>query len=443
MRASVAGLAAVLVVALTGCGGNGRPVVKIGVLADCTGFLAGFNDLELASAELPVLERGGRLDGEKPRDGVSGGKVAGRRVDLVTGCAESTTYSVLIAEARRLVENEHVDVLIGPPLDPDSLVLREIARRAPHVTFLVTLSRTQETTLHDPAPNVFRFQPDGAQQSAGLGSYAYNQLGWRTAAVVGEDFATSWPRAAGFIAEFCALGGRIVERLFPPVGSASPALAAKIPRDVDGVALVPSVAFIDWSGFVKAYAKRWPDVADHIVLGPETLILPENRANMARVAEGAIAGGSEPYESENRAWVRMREEFGSRFPGILPPRSVPAEFPIALAYRNAAEAALEALEQVDGDLSEGEARFMAALARLSLETPTGTIRLDRNRQAITPAYLTRVGVDGDAKPVLRTVRVVPGVEQTFNGYFTGSTPPPNATSPACRRATPPRWAAGS
>src|SRR5919198_4130076 len=109
MRASVAGLVAVLAFALAGCGGERRPI-KMGVLADCTGFLAGFNDLELASAELPLLERGGRLDGEKPRDGVSGGKVAGRRVDLVTGCAESTTYSVLIAEARRLVAKETVDV---------------------------------------------------------------------------------------------------------------------------------------------------------------------------------------------------------------------------------------------------------------------------------------------------------------------------------------------
>ena len=50
----------------------------------------------------------------------------------ITGCAESTTYSVLIAEARRLIENERVDVLIGPRLDSDGLVLREIARRSPH-----------------------------------------------------------------------------------------------------------------------------------------------------------------------------------------------------------------------------------------------------------------------------------------------------------------------
>jgi branched-chain amino acid transport system substrate-binding protein len=441
MRASVGGSLAALALALvvTACGGGGNRAIKIGVLADCTGVLAAFNDLELASAEVPLLERGARPRGAKPRDGISGAKVAGKRVELVTGCAESTTYAVLIAEARRLVENEHVDVLIGPPLDSDGLVLREIARRSPNVTFLFTLSRSQETTLRNPAPNVFRFQPDGAQQSAGLGSYAYEQLHWRTAAVVGDDFATSWARAAGFISEFCALGGRIA-RLTTPVGDASPALAAKIPRSVDGVALVPSVSFVDWSAFVKAYARRRPDIAHHVLLGPEILIDPANRANLAHVAQGAVAGGSESYEADNPVWLRLRKEFGHRFPGILPPRSVPAEFPLALAYRNAAEAVVEALERADGDLSGGERRFMAALARVRLETPTGTIRLDRNRQAISSAYLTRLDVEKGGRPVLRTLRVVPGVEQTFNGYFTGSTPPPSATSPACRRASPPPWA---
>jgi hypothetical protein len=42
--------------------------------------------------------------------------------------------------------------------------------------------------------------------------------------------------------------------------------------------------------------------------------------------------------------------------------------------------------------------------------------------------------------VMRTMRVVPDVEQTFGGYFSGTTPTPTRTTPACRRATPPLWA---
>lgn len=72
-----------------------------------------------------------------------------------------------------------------------------------------------------------------------------------------------------------------------------------------------------------------------------------------------VAGGSEPYVAPNRVWLRLREEFGQRFPGVLPSRSVPAEFPLALAYLNA----MAALEQVEGDISGEERRFMAAGAR--------------------------------------------------------------------------------
>ncbi|MDQ3879509.1 MAG: ABC transporter substrate-binding protein [Chloroflexota bacterium] len=441
MRASVVALACLSAFAAAGC--RSEPAIRIGVLSDCTGGLAAFRDLELASAELPFLERGARLTTGKPSDGVSGAKVAGTRVELINGCAESTTYKVLIAEARRLVENEQVDVLIGPPLDSDALVLREIARRSPDVTFVLTLSRAQEATLRHPLRNLFRFQPDGAQQSAGLGSYAYRQLGWRTAAVVGEDFATSWARAAGFIAEFCALGGRITTRLFPPVGTSSSALAERLPRAVDGVALVPSIAFADWSPFVRAYARRRPRVARHLLLGPEMLILSRNRARLAKVATGVVAGGSEPYDSGNPVWRRLRGEFRHRFPGLLPPHSTPAEVPLGLAYRNAMEAVVQALAGVKGDLSRGGRPFMAALARVRIETASGVVRLDANRQAVARAYLTRLDAGATGTPVLRTVRVVPGVEQTFGGYFSGSTAPPSARSPRCRRAHPPPWAATS
>lgn len=441
MQRNLAALLCLVALALAGCGGGGERAIKIGVLADCTGGLGAFNELELASAELPLLERGARLTGSKPRDGVSHANVAGRRVDIVTGCAESTTYEVLIAEARRLVEIEHADVLVGPPLDSDGLVLRELARRSPNVTFVLTLSRSQETTLRDPAPNVFRFQPDGAQQAAGLGSYAYHQLGWRSAAVVGEDFATSWARAAGFIAEFCALGGRITTRIFSPIGAPVSPLVERVPQAVDGVALVPAAAWIDWSGFVRAYARRQRNVAHHLVLGPEMLIVPDIRARLALLADGGIAGGSEPYDVMNSTWLRLRREFGRLFPGLVPGKSVPAEYPLALAYRNATEAVVEALERVDGDLARDQGRFRTALGRLRLETPAGVIRLDANRQAVATAYLTRVAVDGKGKPALRTLRVVPDVEQRFNGYFTRSTPPPSTEAPACRQAQPPLWVA--
>jgi branched-chain amino acid transport system substrate-binding protein len=441
MLPSLRGFVPVAVVAAAlaaaGCGSGGSDTVRIGVLADCSGLFGPLRDLELAAAELPLLERGARAEGSKPSDGVTDAHVAGKRVELVPGCSEWGTYRVLIAGARQLLEQDAVDVLVGPSGESDGLVLKELARRYPAVAFLPAESRAPETTLRRPAPNLFRFQPDAAQLAAGLGSYAFHDLGWRTAAVVAGDYVLSWPEVAGFAAEFCALGGRIVSETWTPAAAPmSAALAANVPRNADGVALLPGIAFVDWSGFVKAYGRRHRDVARRVVLGPETLLEKANRVKAARLAPGIVGGDQGRFDRTNAVWRRMQHVLAQSFPGIVPPRASPAEWPLVVAYRNAMEAAVEGLERSDGD----PARLKPALAHLELDGPTGRIRLDANRQAIAPVHLTRVLRNTAGKPVLQALRVVPNVEQTFGGYFGPTTPPPTATTPACHPATPPPWA---
>src|SRR5262249_44203503 len=139
-------------------------------------------------------------------------------------------------------------------------------------------------------------------------------------------------------------------------------------------------------------------------------------------------------------FLRYRRDFRTFFPGLRPQPATPVDQAIGIAYRDSMEAVLEALERSRGDLSHGERAFSAALAATVLDSPNGRIRLDRNRQAIAPAYLSRVVIDHHGRPALRTIRTVPAVEQTFGGYFSGTTPPPSSVAPACRRAPPPPWA---
>ena len=65
---------------------------------------------------------------------------------------------------------------------------------------------------------MFRYHGDGAQWNAGLGEIAYKKLGWRKAAIIMDDYSFAWTSAAGFIADFCAIGGKITKRVFPPLG---------------------------------------------------------------------------------------------------------------------------------------------------------------------------------------------------------------------------------
>ena len=69
--------------------------MRLGVLTDCQGPLRGFGDGELSGAEMPLLAAGARLRGTGPGGGVTEATVAGRKVELVIGCAESGEYDRL------------------------------------------------------------------------------------------------------------------------------------------------------------------------------------------------------------------------------------------------------------------------------------------------------------------------------------------------------------
>jgi branched-chain amino acid transport system substrate-binding protein len=438
MRAELrlAGLAAAAALALaaSGCGGS-RGALKVGVLIDCQGVFSAISEGVLAAAELPFLERGGRPAGPKPSDGIAGAKVGGVPVEIVTGCAEITYLSQLIENVRRLVERDKVDVVVGPMLgETDGLVVRDLARRYPRVTFLLGHSRAQETTLHDPAPNVFRFAPDEAQSTAGLGAYAFHRLGWRRAAVVVADNSQAWPEAAGFIAEFCSLGGR-VERI--PVPRSGPgAAAARIPADADGVVALARF-YGDTARFAAAYAQRGSDLGRHLLLGPDAMVFADRKTlrSLAPLLTGVVMSSFGEYQTTGSAWQAFVRRYAARFRNLAVLDN-PANKPLYVDYYTSAEALARALRRSRA----GGNALRNALAETAVDGPAGPVRLDPNRQAIVSTYLLRF--DPASRSLLPTMKVVPNVEQSFGGYFNARTPPPSLSRPGCHRAQPPAWARG-
>src|SRR6516225_9399830 len=114
MRCKCAGWAAVVAVVLTvsACGGDAQRPLRIGVIVDCVGAWRTLGNGELAAAQLPLITRGARPVDEDPSDGTSGGRVAGRRVEIVRGCSESGEFSTVTQVARQLIEREHVDAVV-------------------------------------------------------------------------------------------------------------------------------------------------------------------------------------------------------------------------------------------------------------------------------------------------------------------------------------------
>jgi branched-chain amino acid transport system substrate-binding protein len=281
---------------------------------------------------------------------------------------------------------------------------------------------------------VYRFGTDGAQDVAGLGSYAYRELGWRRAAVVGDPFPLGWHEEAAFVAEFCALGGNVTARLSTPIDLDDPKVAHAL-DGADGVAALVFGGIFTGPEFLPALARAQGSPETRIVVGTYGLDDSNTLMPIDSLPAGVVGASSIPPANSTPAMRRHRTAFTKAFPG-LPPGF--AEAPVVLAFHDAMEGLLRGLEAAEGDLSDGRRRLREELARVRFDLPSSPVRLDRNRQAVRNVYLKRIDYEG-GKQVFRLVRVVPDVEQTFGGLLSKS-PPPGPGSQPCRKATPPPWA---
>jgi branched-chain amino acid transport system substrate-binding protein len=416
--------AAITALALGGCGGDDPPF-KVGVVADCVGINRSFHDAELSGAELPLIERGAKLRGELPADGVTPVEVGGREVELVPGCTEIYEFSALTAEVRRLVEQEDVDAVVAAAGGADEVVLREVAKRYPEVVFLPVVHGPREVTLHEPAPNLFRVVGDHGQGVAGLGTYAYRDLGWRRAAVVLGNWDVGWGERDAFVAEFCSLGGSVESQIaldtFDPAGGD----VDRIPRNLDGVAVFSPQLFGP-AGFLQELARRSPDPAREIVVGPSIADDPA----LLGTTKGAIAevtGGSFVDPERMESYLRSHAE---SFPGI--PTDV-ARGELVTGYRDAVEALLVGLEQASGDAG----RLPDELAGLELDLLGGPVHLDDARQAVISTSLVRIPPAGDTATPVR-LQTIDGVDQSVGGLLEPSLTPGDRPA-SCRRGPTPPW----
>jgi branched-chain amino acid transport system substrate-binding protein len=412
---------------------TGEPI-KIGIFSNNEGAFAPFEGQTWGGAMLPLIARGATPVSGDPTDGVENATIAGHPIEIVYGGSDSTPDKA-VEEARRLVEQEQVDILVGPLSGSEGIAVANYSKEQPGVTFVNGISGAQDTTLKVRSPNFFRFHNDGTQWTAGLGDYAYNELGWRRVVTIGDDYDFPYSQIAGFVAEFCAIGGQVVERLWPPLGEEDySSYIAQIPDDVDGFFM--GVGGTGTVAFVNQYQQLKGNLADRIMGGifmTDPVILKE----IGDQVIGVVTAGMTSGDSQEPAYLEYAESLGQAYPDL----EGTASSVFVYGYYTAMEAIAQALEQVEGDLSDEHAAFRDALTNLTLEAPLGPIKLDENRQAIMDNFLQQIGEDqtGDGIPDVQTIKTIPQVDQTFAGFFSPETPSPDRTNPECKTADPPPW----
>ena len=348
-------------------------------------------------------------------DGVRGLKTAlteanftagGREIEIIIASTDASPDSAVRA-ARKVVEQDGVDIVIGPLSGSEGIAIRDYAKTQPDITFLNGSSAAQETTYVTPAENFFRFNTDGAQWSVGLGDYIYNEKGYRSIATVGEDYSFIYTQVFGLVTEFCAAGGDVTERFWVPLGTKDfGSIIAALPDDVDAIYL--GLGGGDAVNFLSQYQQAGGDAA---LIGGSLMVdgtVLNSKGDEKNALIGTPAAGPQADSWNNPRWKEYVASYKNTF---APEDRFPSPSLLATAYYTATSAALACVDEVGGNLGEGQAAFRSCLSSLELDTPTGTIRLDENRQAIAANFVSEVVENEDGTLSTKMVSMVEGVNQ--------------------------------
>jgi len=334
--------------------------------------------------------------------------VAGKKIQLITGSSDASPDNAIRA-TRKLVEQDGVQLLVGPLSGSEGLAIKDYAKTKPNVTFVNGTSAAQDTTLRNPADNFFRFSTDGAQWMAGLGEYAYKEKGYRSVAVLAEDYSFPYTQVFGFLEPFCRLGGKsaIDARFWVPIGNKDySSVIAALPDDVD--AIYVALGGADSVNFLTQYEQaggELPLIGGSITVDQSVL---GSKGKTRKFVIGTPAAGPISDTWKDSRWDKFVADYKKQFPDGFPSPSL-----FAHGYYINTKAALLGLLLVGGDLSDGGKKYRQALSSLTFDTPTGMVSLDERRNAIADIYLTEV-IEGTGGNLMnKTIKVIPQVSQTF------------------------------
>ncbi len=372
---------------------QGQPV-KIGLLATLEGpFAAGGAD-GMRGAELAVKQRGGM--------------VAGRKIEIVKASSNANP-DVAVNAARKLVEQDKVEIMVGPLSGGEGVAVKDYSKSQPQTTFINGGSGAQATTLVNTSANFFRFNTEGAQWMVGLGKAAMDK-GYKRTMIIAEDYAFPYSQVQGFMAEYCRLGGKVPLKAWVPLGGKDYAsVIARIPKDVDALLVVLGGA--DAVNFLTQYENSGGDkpmMGGSITVSQDVLNYKGKRRDSL---VGTISAGPVADSFDGADWKAFVADYQQTFP--VSAGGFPSPSLFAFVYYVNMKAALDGLAAVNGDLGGGHAKYREALQKLVLKTPTGEVRLDGNRQAIGTTFVTEVVKDAKGELTTKVLRKVDNIDQTL------------------------------
>jgi ABC-type branched-subunit amino acid transport system substrate-binding protein len=393
--------------------------IKIGVLVALEGAFAAGGADAVRNVELALKQ--------------VNNTIAGKKIETVVAPTD-TKPDTTVRMARKLIEQDQVDFIIGPLSGSEGIAMRDFAKTVPDKVVINGISGALETTWVDPAPNFYRFNLDGAQWGYGLGSYAVKTKNWKRVATIAADYSFGYTNFMGFAVDFCKAGGDIVQRFWQPLGQADfGAIIAQLPDNVDAIYL--GLGGTDAINFLNQYQQAGEklNLIGGTIMADQTVLTARGRAKDA--LKGTPTSGPFAIDNPDPAWTSYVKLYQDAFPAN---QRFPTPSLFGLGYFVATQAAIKGLETAGGDLSNGQAKFKAALNTMELVSPVGKLKLNENRQASGTVFINEVvdGADGNLtnKMVGKTENVTQTLGMTTEQFRALGLPSRNVVDCAKLRA---------
>ena len=270
--------AALLVAMLIGPSANAAGTIKIGVVMPYSGQFADLSKQMDNGLKLYIKEHGD--------------KIAGKKVEIIRKDVGGINPPKAKRLAQELVVRDHVDILTGWQLSPNTFAGCTVSKEAKK--FMVIMNAAT-STITDNSPYCTRTSFTLPMISVTLGKWAAKQ-GIKTDYTMTSDYAPGHDAEKGFIYGFESGGGKVVGSVRMAV--ANPDFSGYVQRAKD---LKPQSIFIFIPGGAqppaigKALAEHSMDAETIRVLGTQELADDSAIKSMGKNALGIITAGNYNY----------------------------------------------------------------------------------------------------------------------------------------------------
>ncbi len=378
-------LGTILLVSL-GSPAAAAPPIKIGYLTPLTGNWAR-PGADMRDAWVLHIEQVGK-------------KIGGRDIQLIVEDDEAKP-DVGLTKIRKMVEKDGVHILTGVHSSGVAYAIRDYVHNA-KVPLMICNAGADELTQKKWSPYIFRSSFSNSQHNLAFAEWVYKKLGKRKLVIVGQDFPGSWEWCGSMAYGFIVAGGKVLQELYSPVGTAdfAPYVTA-INRDADVVyGFYTGADAIRWHTQYNEYGLYGKIQNTGGIGGIDETVYPQ----VGDIAVGTITTGTHGY-LDHPAYKAYRDAFQKRF-GREPGTFADSSYQGAMFV-------LRALQQVKGNIEDKDG-FLKALKAIRIpDSGWGPLSFDAYQNTVHDVQIQKLVKVGNTFRI-DIIDKIPEVSQFWN-----------------------------